>query len=130
MEHPTLHVAIIGAGLSGLATVLALHQRGIDFSVYEARDKPLDIGGGLMLAPNGLRVLDKLGVYSSLSKRGFSFDNVYMQNGVDNRIIESIQCGNLEHYGFRALYIYRYKSFYQKYEKNKFRFLLDVNSLI
>jgi 2-polyprenyl-6-methoxyphenol hydroxylase-like FAD-dependent oxidoreductase len=77
MANSTVDVAIIGAGLSGLALALALHQQSIKCTIYEAREAPLNVGGGLMLVPNGLKVLDKLGVYDPLKRRGYNFDRIY-----------------------------------------------------
>ncbi|KAI9654499.1 MAG: hypothetical protein M1821_006589 [Bathelium mastoideum] len=107
MDDSALRVAIIGAGLSGLALALALHQQGINTSIYEARDAPLDIGGGLMLTPNGLKVLEKLGIYESLNTQGYNFDRIYFQDGDSGRILETIEYGGLERYGIRALRTYR-----------------------
>ena len=107
MASPAFHVAIIGAGLSGLALALALHQQNIDCSIYEGRGAPLNIGGGLMLTPNGLKVLDKLGIYDSLRKQGYNFDRIYFQDGDSGHIIETVEFGGLERYGFRALRVYR-----------------------
>ena len=108
MANSALDVAIIGAGLSGLALALALHQQSIRCTIYEAREAPLNVGGALMLVPNGLKVLDKLGVYNPLKKRGYNFDRIYFQDAESNRILETIEYGNLERYGFRALRTYRY----------------------
>jgi len=56
MTSPKEEVAIIGAGLSGLALALA-SQQAIPCRVYENRSSPLNIGGAVMLSPNALRVL-------------------------------------------------------------------------
>ena len=57
------YVVIMGDGLSGLNLALALQKVGIPRSIYEARSESYDIGGGITLSPNGVRILDKLGVY-------------------------------------------------------------------
>ena len=108
MDQPALRVAIIGAGLSGLVLALALHDQSIDCSIYEARDEPLNVGGGLMLTPNGLKVLDQLGIYDSLHKIGYTFNNIYFQDADSGQIIETIEYGNLKRYGFPALRVYRH----------------------
>ena len=108
MDDSALDVAIIGAGLSGLALALALHQHSIPCSIYEARDAPLDVGGGLMLHPNGLKVLNKLGIYGALKKRGYSFDRIYFQDAASNRILETVEVGNVERYGIGAIRAYRF----------------------
>jgi 2-polyprenyl-6-methoxyphenol hydroxylase-like FAD-dependent oxidoreductase len=67
-------VAIIGAGLSGLTLAVALHQQGIQSTVYESRAAPLNIGGAVMLSPNALKVLDALEMYNDVRARGYNFD--------------------------------------------------------
>jgi len=108
MASSTLDVAIIGAGLSGLALALALHQQSIRCTIYEARESSMNIGGALMLMSNGLKPLAKLGVYDTLKVRGYNFDRIYIQDAESRRIMETVEYGNEEHYGFRALRIYRY----------------------
>lgn len=56
------HVAIIGGGIAGPATALALRKAGIDATVYEAYPTPADgLGGTLALAPNGMAALEIIG---------------------------------------------------------------------
>lgn len=48
------NVAIIGAGIGGLATAIALLAKGIKVQVYEARSlRPVAAAAGLTLLPNG-----------------------------------------------------------------------------
>ena len=54
--------AIIGGGIAGPATALALSKIGISCSIYELRDEPSPIGGAVNLTPNALRVLKDLNV--------------------------------------------------------------------
>ena len=108
MDRSAFHVAIIGAGLSGLVLALALHQQSITCSIYEARDAPLNIGGGLILAPNGLKILDELGIYHSLRSKGYNFDHAYFQDAGSGRIVETIEYGNKERYGTQAIRVYRF----------------------
>src|SRR5689334_16471163 len=55
-------VAVVGAGITGLAAAVALHQRGLRVTVYEQAAALVEIGAGLSVFANGLRVLDSLGV--------------------------------------------------------------------
>lgn len=56
------NIAIIGAGIGGLATALALRLRGADVKVFEQADALGDVGAGLQISPNGFAVLKALGV--------------------------------------------------------------------
>lgn len=72
---------IIGAGPAGLATALRLHQKtNILCTVYEIRPEPTTLGGAIGIPPNGLRLLDRLGVSDELHKYGSSHSNLSMHS--------------------------------------------------
>ncbi|KAM0711086.1 hypothetical protein Q7P35_001825 [Cladosporium inversicolor] len=107
MQSPSLNVAILGGGLAGLALALALHQVGIQSTVFEARARPLDIGGAVMLSPNALKVLDKLGIYNTVKSEGYEFRNLTWQT-IDGSGRERQEFGDEEKYGYDALRVHRY----------------------
>jgi hypothetical protein len=62
-----LQIAILGAGMGGLTTALALAQRGFkNIHVYENATNLGFVGAGIQLAPNMARVLDNLGVWKGI----------------------------------------------------------------
>ena len=58
----TMTVCIVGGGIGGLATALALQRRGIKALVFERTQQFREVGSGLILAGNAVRVLQKLGL--------------------------------------------------------------------
>ena len=63
MNGRRMKALIIGGGISGTATALALHKAGIDCELYEGRDSHSDgTGAFLTLAVNGISVLRLLGL--------------------------------------------------------------------
>lgn len=64
---PDGQVLIVGGGIGGLATALALERRGITSRVIEARQDPSEAGAGLQVGPNGTRILQTLGVADALA---------------------------------------------------------------
>jgi 2-polyprenyl-6-methoxyphenol hydroxylase-like FAD-dependent oxidoreductase len=66
-----MRVVIIGAGIGGLTTALALQQRGIDVDVYERTTVLTDVGAGLSLWPNALKALYQLGLRPALDALSF-----------------------------------------------------------
>ena len=62
-------VVIIGAGICGLATALALHRKGIKSVVLEKSDNVRNItGAAIGIWKNGWRALDQLGVADTLRR--------------------------------------------------------------
>lgn len=53
---------IIGGGIAGTSSALALSKLGRQCSVYELRDQPATIGGAINLTPSALRLLEHIGV--------------------------------------------------------------------
>jgi 2-polyprenyl-6-methoxyphenol hydroxylase-like FAD-dependent oxidoreductase len=64
------HALIIGGGIAGPALALFLRRIGVSCVVYEARPETEAIGGGLNLAPNGMRVLEALGLAEAMTALG------------------------------------------------------------
>ncbi|KAJ4251036.1 hypothetical protein NW762_011686 [Fusarium torreyae] len=101
-------VAIIGAGLSGLALALTLNQQGIESIAYEQQAAPLDIGGAIMLSPNALRVLDKLGVFERMEPRSYKFEESYFLSQ-DDKVVDVFEFGNASKYGYSGIRVYRFE---------------------
>ncbi|RSM07658.1 hypothetical protein CDV31_008551 [Fusarium ambrosium] len=72
---------IIGGGPAGLATALRLHQKtNILCTIYEIRSEPTTLGGAIGITPNGLRLLDRLGVSDELHKYGSDHVKISMHS--------------------------------------------------
>ncbi len=63
-----MNIAILGGGIGGLSTAIALKQGGFDVSVYERHSKPSEIGAGIVCWPNASFILEQLGVLDKVSK--------------------------------------------------------------
>src|SRR5690606_393683 len=61
-----MKIAIIGGGIGGLTTALAMTQAGFAVTVYERAAQLTDQGAGITLAPNATRVLYHLGLGPAL----------------------------------------------------------------
>jgi 2-polyprenyl-6-methoxyphenol hydroxylase-like FAD-dependent oxidoreductase len=66
-----LKVAIIGAGIGGLAAAIALRRRGIEVEVHERSQRLEEVGAGLQIGPNGFKVLRALGLEDELMRNAF-----------------------------------------------------------
>jgi 6-hydroxynicotinate 3-monooxygenase len=70
MARP-LRVAIVGAGMGGLATAAALRRVGIDVAVYEQAAQFARLGAGIQVGCNAMKVLRELGLESKMRQQSF-----------------------------------------------------------
>jgi salicylate hydroxylase len=70
MHQSGLRVAIVGGGIGGMAAANALLQRGIDVRVFEQAAALTEVGAGVALQPNGVRMLRRLGFGDQLLRLG------------------------------------------------------------
>lgn len=61
---------IIGAGIGGMCTVIALKRCGIDSEVYEAVKEIKPVGAAISIWPNGVKCLNYLGMKEALRAIG------------------------------------------------------------
>ncbi len=80
-------VAIIGGGIGGLTAAHALRRRGIEIAVYEATPELREIGAGVALHPNAMKVLRSLGLEEGVRAAAGRSEWAVTRNGKTGRII-------------------------------------------
>src|SRR5581483_7968791 len=65
-------IAVIGAGIGGLALAGMLSRQGAKVTVYEQARAFQRIGAGIQMSPNAMRVLRALGLEEPLRRQAFS----------------------------------------------------------
>ncbi|MCA1633880.1 MAG: FAD-dependent monooxygenase [Acidobacteria bacterium] len=65
-----MRIVIVGGGIGGLSAALALRREGFEPQVFEQAPALLEVGAGLAVWPNAMRVLSKLGVAEAVFERG------------------------------------------------------------
>lgn len=63
-------IDIIGAGIGGLTTAIALEQKGIKARIFEQAEKIKPVGAGIILANNAMQVYEKLGLRKVIEENG------------------------------------------------------------
>lgn len=72
-----LDIAIVGAGIGGLALATLLAREGHRIRVYDQFEAPRPVGSGLMLQQTGLAVLQKLGLREAIEGLGTRIDRLW-----------------------------------------------------
>lgn len=81
------HAVIIGAGIAGPVTAMALQKAGIDTVVYEAQPGPAEgIGAFLTVASNGLDALRTIAADGSVLDCGFPTPSITLRSSKGKRL--------------------------------------------
>jgi salicylate hydroxylase len=65
-----ISLAIVGAGIGGLAAALSLLKVGVDVHVYEQAGALSEVGAGIQISPNATRILHRVGIGEALAETG------------------------------------------------------------
>jgi 2-polyprenyl-6-methoxyphenol hydroxylase-like FAD-dependent oxidoreductase len=95
MGHFRFNVGIIGGGIGGVATAVALHRAGIDATVYERTPELREVGAGMMLWPNATRVLKELGLLERVAACSGPNQHFLVRSSA-GRILMNIGLGSFE----------------------------------
>jgi len=103
------HVLIAGGGIGGLTAALALLRRGFDVDVYERASELREVGAGVQLSANGIRVLHELGVHEALRALACeaSGKEVRLWNSGQTWKLFDLGAVSVERYGFPYYTVYR-----------------------
>ena len=72
MPKKKLSIAVVGAGMGGLAVAATLRRVGIDVQVYEQASRFARIGAGIQMMPNSMKVLRGIGIEERLRQSSFA----------------------------------------------------------
>lgn len=100
-------ITIIGAGIGGLTTAIALRKNGFSVEVFESAPEFKKMGAGINLAMNAMQVFKKLGVYEDIMLAANYTDTM---RSVDEKLkpIGIVNFKNLEsEYGVKNAAIHR-----------------------
>lgn len=64
-----MQVIVAGGGIGGLTAAAVMHRMGIDVRLIEQAAELSEVGAGVQLSPNGIRILRFLGLEAALTER-------------------------------------------------------------
>ncbi len=69
-------IDIIGAGIGGLTTAIALEQKGFKTRIFEQAEHMKPVGAGIFLANNAMQVYEKLGLKKIIEENGTPISSI------------------------------------------------------
>lgn len=85
-----LHVAIVGGGIGGMAAAAFLHRAGVEATVFEQAAEVREVGAGVVVAPNAVRLLRRLGAMERLEEVAVRIDVGWeFRRWADGRVISA-----------------------------------------
>ena len=85
-----MRIAIIGGGIGGLTAALALRQFGFEPQVFEQAPDLIEVGSSILMWPNAMRVLHRLGVAETIRAHGDILENGRWLTG-DGKLLKNFR---------------------------------------
>jgi salicylate hydroxylase len=85
-----LRAAVVGGGIGGLSAACSLRRRGIDVMVFEQAAALGEIGAGLVIFPNALRQLERMGLGEALATVGATMGDGSRVRRADGSVVGSM----------------------------------------
>ena len=102
-------VVIVGGGIGGLTAALAFHAFGWKVEVLERAAELTEIGAGIQISPNGMKVFRALGVEDRIARDAFQPEALEMRFGRSGNQIFEIEARQaiIERWGAPYLHLHR-----------------------
>lgn len=99
-----MRVAIAGAGIAGLTAALALSRQGFAVDVFERSARLEEIGAGIQLSPNAMKVLQLLGIDGELRGSMVEPQAIEVREAFSGRLLTTIPLGGTARRRYGAPY--------------------------
>jgi 2-polyprenyl-6-methoxyphenol hydroxylase-like FAD-dependent oxidoreductase len=102
-----MKIAIIGGGIGGLTTALALQKSNLDVTIYESAPEIKPVGAGIIMANNAMQVFDKLGIRHKIEQAGHKISTIKITDP-QLKTLSEVQLNKFERkYGVHNIAIHR-----------------------
>lgn len=103
-------IIVIGGGIGGLTTALALTADGFQVDLFEQASGFGEVGAGLQLGPNCSRILHDLGLEKNLKEKSCLPDSILFRHWRSGKQISSITLGENLKKRFKAPYYHIHRA--------------------
>jgi 2-polyprenyl-6-methoxyphenol hydroxylase-like FAD-dependent oxidoreductase len=102
---PQSRALIVGGGIGGLTTALALARTGMSATVLERSAFADETGAGIQLGPNATRALAELGVLDAITATAFKPDVLRLFDGLSGTSLATVHLGRVAEARYGAPYL-------------------------
>ncbi len=95
MSNSRQPLLVVGGGIGGLASALALSQRGREVHVFEQAAEFKEIGAGIQLGPNAFYTFDELGVTEAVNELAAFPDDIIAMDAVSGERVVHLPVSEL-----------------------------------
>ncbi len=109
MNAATHDVLVVGGGIGGLATALAVARAGREVQLVEQSPEFGEIGAGLQLGPNAMRAFDRLGVYGAVAESAVFPARAVVRDAIEGSVLTTLDFGDtfVSRYGYPYVVAHR-----------------------
>ncbi|MBT6073797.1 MAG: NAD(P)-binding protein [Gammaproteobacteria bacterium] len=102
-------IAVVGAGIGGMTTAVALSQKGMDVTIFEQAPTLSEVGAGLTITPNATKGLMYLNLGKEIEKIGMAHEHQGVRHYKTGEMIVPLHRGKkmLEQYGAYQFQLHR-----------------------
>ena len=107
--NASLPFIIVGGGIGGVSTALALSRKGIDTIVLEQAEDLREIGAGIQMPPNAFRAYERLGVLEEIQKVAAYPERLVLGDLISGKPVFEAPIGDefVKRFGFRYALLHR-----------------------
>ncbi|GAB1203813.1 hypothetical protein APSETT445_002453 [Aspergillus pseudonomiae] len=109
-----MRVIIVGAGIGGLTCAIACRRENLDVIVLERSPELLPVGAGIQIPPNGVRVLQELGLKEEVLQKGAIVESMDLRRYKNGELITSMECDETVAREYGAPWIIIHRADYQQ----------------
>jgi salicylate hydroxylase len=105
-----MRIAVVGGGIGGLAAAHALSRRGFEVVIFEAAPELKEIGAGLALGPNAMKVLRSLDLEGAVRRVGWERELQISRHWKTGRIVRqstTARADTIARYGAAGCTVHR-----------------------